>query len=460
MLTNELIQATVKDNIDKNLENFNYKIIVLDDDPTGTQTVKDLPVYTEWSEDLIEDGFKQTNGMFYILTNSRALNDEQTIDLHQQISKNIEAVSQKLGHPYIVISRGDSTLRGHFYLEPKVLSEATDVQFDAVFYLPEFFEGNRYTYNGTHYLKEGNDYIPVAQSEFATDTTFGFESVTMADFIEEKSNGEISAQDVYHIDLETIRRRDQSFLWHVFESVSNFDAVVVDALNDEDMDYFVSCLTAFLNENDKKFMFRTAASFVKAICQTPGEIINLNTYSSNDNGGIIIVGSHVKKTSTQLRHLLAHTSLTSIEFDVKQVTKATLDDYIQQQIQVAERLIKQGEDVVIYTSRDVIKTEDLNNNLSISTNISNALVAIIQGLMIQPRFIIAKGGITSSDVATKGLNIKKAMVIGQITQGVPVWLTGEEAKYSAMPYVIFPGNIGEESTLTEVYQINSKDRDK
>lgn len=157
---------------------------------------------------------------------------------------------------------------------------------------------------------------------------------------------------------------------------------------------------------------------------------------------------------------IEHAAISSIEFDVTQVTNDKLSDYIQKQVNQVENLIKQGHDVVIYTSRDVIKTEDLNNNLSISTNISNALVAIIQGLTIQPRFIIAKGGITSSDVATKGLNIKKAKVIGQITQGVPVWLTGDEAKYSHMPYVIFPGNIGEESTLTEVYQINSKDREK
>ncbi|RIP37001.1 hypothetical protein BUZ14_00205 [Staphylococcus gallinarum] len=460
MLTNEKINTTINDHIDKGLDKFNYKIIVLDDDPTGTQTVKDLPVYTEWSQELIEDGFKQDNAMFYILTNSRALNEEQTIELHQQISKNIEAISRKLGHPYIVVSRGDSTLRGHFYIEPKVLSETTVQQFDAVFYLPEFFEGNRFTYHGTHYLKEGEHYIPISQSEFADDTTFGFEATTMADFIEEKSIGEVRAQDVYHIDLDTLRQRDQAVIWDIFESVSHFDAVVVDALNDEDMDYFVSCLTAFLNVSNKRFMFRTAASFVKSMCQTPGEIINLNEHSTNDHGGIIIVGSHVKKTSAQLNHLIEHTTIKSIEFDVTQVTKASLMDYIQQQVQSIETLITQRQDVVIYTSRDVIRTEDLQNNLSISTNISNALVEIVQGLTVQPRFIIAKGGITSSDVATKGLNIKKAMVIGQITQGVPVWLTGDEAKYNSMPYVIFPGNIGEESTLTEVYQINSQDRDK
>ncbi|RIO55182.1 hypothetical protein BUZ85_20980, partial [Mammaliicoccus sciuri] len=121
---------------------------------------------------------------------------------------NIARVSQRLDHPYIVISRGDSTLRGHFYLEPKVLSEASDEQFDGVFYIPAFFEGKRYTFDGIHYLKEGDAYMPVSESEFANDTTFGFSSRTMASFIEEKSNGEINANDVKHIRLSQIRERD------------------------------------------------------------------------------------------------------------------------------------------------------------------------------------------------------------------------------------------------------------
>jgi uncharacterized protein YgbK (DUF1537 family) len=455
MLNDMLIKEQKNDEFNKHLDTFNYKIIVLDDDPTGTQTVKDLPVYTEWSEELLEDGFKQPNNMFYILTNSRALNEEETTILHKEIISNIEKVSQRLNHPYLIISRGDSTLRGHFYLEPKVLNDASIFGFDAVFYLPEFFEGDRFTYNGVHYLKEDENYIPVSQSEFSNDTTFGFKSETMADFIEEKSKGAIESSQVYHITLEQIRKRDKREIFNVFEALNNLDAVVVDALNDEDMDYFSACLTEYLAKNNKKFIFRTAASFVKAMCETPGEIINLKNYKQNNNGGIIIVGSHVKKTSDQLNHLLNNTNIHPIEFDVKQVTKDTLNKYIKEKTAQVEKIISNGEDVVVYTSRDVIKTENLINNLSISTNISNSLVEIIRSLQIQPKFIIAKGGITSSDVATQGLNIKKADVIGQVTKGVPVWLTGNEAKYQKMPYVIFPGNVGDEDTVTEVYKLNS-----
>ncbi|MEB7657974.1 hypothetical protein NGB24_08875 [Mammaliicoccus vitulinus] len=455
MLNKDLINQRVNDTFNKELESLDYKIVVLDDDPTGTQTVKDLPVYTDWTESLLTDAFEQPNNMFYILTNSRALNALETTQLHQELSKNIENVSQKLNKPYLIISRGDSTLRGHFYLEPNVLNETATKPFNAVFYLPEFFEGDRYTYKGIHYLKEDNQYIPVSESEFANDTTFGFDSTSMADFIEEKSQGEIKSENVFHITLDQIRNREKEQILNTFGDLNNFDAVVVDALNDEDMDYFTACLVEYLKYHNKKFIFRTAASFVKSICETPGEIINLQNYKKNNNGGIIIVGSHVKKSSSQLNHLLENANINAIEFDVKAVTQSNFQDYIDKLTTEVENIITKGKDVVIYTSRDVIKTGDLTNNLSISTNISNGLVSIIKRLSIQPNFIIAKGGITSSDVATKGLNIKKAKVIGQITKGVPVWLTGNEAKYHHMPYVIFPGNVGEVDTLTKVYKLNS-----
>src|SRR5699024_11911382 len=62
----------------RDFENFNYKVIVLDDDPTGTQTVKDLNVYTSWEEEYVRDGFRSDNNMFYIMTNSRAFSEEET----------------------------------------------------------------------------------------------------------------------------------------------------------------------------------------------------------------------------------------------------------------------------------------------------------------------------------------------------------------------------------------------
>ena len=116
--------------------------------------------------------------------------------------------------------------------------------------------------------------------------------------------------------------------------------------------------------------------------------------------------------------------------------------------------MEKGTTVVIYTSRELVvpDTADKDKILGLSVEISNALTRIVHLLTLKPKFIIAKGGITSSDVATKGLSVRKAMVMGQIKKGIPVWMTGPESKFPDMPYIIFPGNVGEASTLREIVE--------
>ena len=66
---------------------------------------------------------------------------------------------------------------------------------------------------------------------------------------------------------------------------------------------------------------------------------------------------------------------------------------------------------------------------------------------MKPGFVLAKGGITSADVGVKGLGIRKALVLGQIEPGIPVWKALAESKFPNIPYIIFPGNVGEDETL-------------
>ncbi len=443
---------TPKCEFERNLEELNQKVIVLDDDPTGTQTVKDLYVITSFDEASIREGFESENNMFYILTNSRALNESDTKELHQHLIQTIDRVSKELNKDYIIISRGDSTLRGHSYLEPKVLNDASAEKFDGLFYIPAFFDGNRFTFKGVHYIKEGERFTPVSETEFANDTTFGYSARTMQEYIEEKSKGVVKEEDVLLIDIDLIRNCDKKAMFKVLDQVVNFKTVSVDALCEEDMNIFTALLLEYVQRTNKKFLFRTAADFVKSICTTPGSIIDPSNYDFNNNGGLIVVGSHVKKTTEQLEVLL-ESNIENIEFDVKEVkNESTLKEYVAQLKEKVEIYVSKGRDVVVYTTRDVIRTDDKYENLRLSKLISESLVDIVSNLTIQPRFIIAKGGITSSDVATIGLGIKKALVLGQIEKGIPIWLTGDEAKYTGIPYIVFPGNVGEVSTLNEVYE--------
>ena len=146
---------------------FDRKIVVLDDDPTGSQTVHDIHVYTDWTQETLDEAFGSDEKLFYILTNSRSFTAEQTKKVHQDIAAAIRNASAKTGKDYLVISRSDSTLRGHFPLETEVLRASLDKDIDGEILCPFFPEGGRFTIGDIHYVKQGDALVPAAQTEFA-----------------------------------------------------------------------------------------------------------------------------------------------------------------------------------------------------------------------------------------------------------------------------------------------------
>ena len=167
-----------------------------------------------------------------------------------------------------------------------------------------------------------------------------------------------------------------------------------------------------------------------------------------------LAGSYVKKTTVQLEHLKnSGLPVHFLEFHAARVTSENgLENEVARIVAAAETLILQRVTVAIYTSRERIAPSEATKEqqLEISVAISEAVTSIIRRLTVRPSFIVAKGGITSSDVGVKALRVKRALVMGQVMPGVPVWWTEMESKFPHMPYVIFPGNVGEEDTLTRV----------
>jgi uncharacterized protein YgbK (DUF1537 family) len=149
------------------------KLVVLDDDPTGTQTVHDIPILTEWPVDRLCTELTGPAPCFYLLTNSRSLplTDAQT--LNADIGRNLAAAAFQTGQSYAVVSRSDSTLRGHFPGEVDALAEALGKTFDAYLIIPIFLEGGRYTIDDIHYVAEDDRLVPAAETPYARDASFG-----------------------------------------------------------------------------------------------------------------------------------------------------------------------------------------------------------------------------------------------------------------------------------------------
>jgi uncharacterized protein YgbK (DUF1537 family) len=241
-------------------------------------------------------------------------------------------------------------------------------------------------------------------------------------------------------------------------TVENFTKVIVNAADYEDAKVVVIALVRAMKAG-KHFMFRSAAALTKIIggvsdrgLLTKEELIK----EESNYGGLIMIGSHVKKTTEQFEALKTCDFIEFIEFNVHLVLQPEeFQAEIQRVIETSERLIRAGQTVAVYTKRERL---DLGENkqeeeLKLSVQISDAVTSIVKRLSVRPRFLIAKGGITSSDIGTNGLGVKRAVVAGQIKPGIPVWWTGDESKFPGMAYVIFPGNVGTKTTLKEVAEL-------
>ena len=328
---------------------FTHKIVVLDDDPTGVQTVHDVSVYTDWDEDTIEQGFREEGQIFFILTNSRALTSKETEKVHQDIAQRVEKISTKLGKPYLIISRGDSTLRGHYPLETEVLRSTIEenslVKVDGEVILPFFKEGGRLTIENTHLVLQEDVLVPAGETEFARDRTFGYTSSHLGEWIEEKTKGGYSRDSVTYISLETIRRMDYDQIMDQLLKVHQFDKVVVNAVEEADVRIFATALIQAIQKG-KRFIFRTAATFTKVIGDISSRPLLTKEELISDGqqlGGLVIVGSHVQKTTDQLNELKTVASLYFIEFNAHLVlNKAAFEQEINRVRLEAERKIKAG----------------------------------------------------------------------------------------------------------------------
>ncbi|MFE7083965.1 four-carbon acid sugar kinase family protein [Priestia megaterium] len=443
--------------IAKELSIQNKKIIVLDDDPTGVQTMHDIDVVTQWDHEWIKKAFQAKENVFYILTNTRSYQPEQVEDILSEIVKNVHKVSQELNIPFEIVNRGDSTLRGHYPLEVDVLTRelerTANKKVDGHLLIPAFFESGRYTIDNVHYLKENNKLVPIEETEFAQDEVFGFSTSNLPRWIEEKTNQRYLSHECMIISLKDFEKGIDRIV-QLLMNVNHNTPVVINASSYKELDILSMALN-IVTKKGKFFLYRSAASFVKSYSGTK-DIPYLNKeilFNEEEklNGGIVIVGSHVKKSSEQLSYLQSQLQIKSIELDVERLlNKHAREGEINRATTLLNQYIEANENAVLYSSRKLIKDEVKINNLLISQSVSLAITSIVQNLRYTPKFIIAKGGITSSDIATKGLNIKKAKVLGQVASGIPVWKMGKEAKFPNVPYIVFPGNVGERETLKEL----------
>ena len=454
----EAVSAALAAEAEKNQR----QIVVLDDDPTGVQTVHDVSVYTDWSPESIREGFEEPGKLFFILTNSRSFTAEQTERVHREIARNVADVARELGRDYLIVSRGDSTLRGHYPLETQVLRDVFQREsgrtVDGDILCPYFKEGGRFTLDNIHYVRYGEELVPCGQTEFARDETFGYQSSSLPAYIQEKTGGACRAEDVTCISLARLRALDYEGVEAQLEAVRDYGRIVVNAVEDCDVKVLATALYRAMAKG-RNYTVRCAAALVKAlgnISDRPLLRREEMVTGESRHGGIIVVGSHTKKTTAQLEALKGVEGIEFIEMNSDLVlTPGALEEEAAAITARCSQLIAQGQTCCVSTKRALLTVENDTPEEALlrSVRISDAVQSCVAGLTATPAFVVAKGGITSSDVGVKALRTRRAWVLGQIRPGIPVWRTDGASRFPGVPYVIFPGNVGEESTLREAVEL-------
>ena len=428
------------------------KIVILDDDPTGNQTVFNIPVLTQWPVDALRSELDNDLPAFFILTNSRSLPTPQAQTIGFEIGNNLAEASRLSGRSIAVVSRGDSTLRGHFPEEVDSLVDGLKMDFDAWLLIPALIGAGRYTIENVHYAQEGEWLVPVGQTVYAQDGTFGYHASDLRKWVAEKSKGRISDEAIATISLNDIRLGGPERVFEILMNLRHGCVVIMNAASRRDFEVLVKGIL-LAEAQKRRYIYRTTATFIPArfglglyqLLQR--EDLNL----SDTGGGLLIIGSYVPKTTRQIEGLFEREPVTRLEVSVSNLLNANKRlAEIKKIASQADRSMQRNQDTVIFTSRELVYTDDPERNLVIGQHISSGLIDILEHIQVRPRYLLAKGGITSHDVATKAMGVKRAMVIGQICQGVSIWRMGQETRYPDLAYIVFPGNVGAAETLADV----------
>lgn len=429
------------------------KVIVIDDDPTGSQTVHSCLLLLKWDLETLKQGLKDASPIFFILANTRSMTPAEAQKTNQEICRNLQqALAATQTEDFLVVSRSDSTLRGHYPLETDVIAAELG-PFDAHFMVPAFFEAGRITVDSTHYIETDGVRTPVHTTEFAQDSVFGYGDSYLPAYVEEKTGGTISADRVERFTRPVLQAGTADRLMALKDNT----CVAVDALTQSDLDAFSQELLSAAAQG-KKFLFRSAASLLTSLAALPPQPVAaeaMGRYTRNHNPGVVLVGSHVNKTTRQLQHLLQEPTVTGIEVDVSRLKldlSAAADIATEVTAQV-QKLYEQGKTAVVYTSRQELSFDSVSRRLAFGEAVSQLLMTIVQGLPTGLGFLISKGGITSNDTLSKGLKLTAARLLGQVVPGVSVVKTdADHPQFPELPVVLFPGNVGDDGAVTAAYR--------
>ena len=456
-----------------------FKIVVLDDDPTGSQTVHSCPLLLQWDRASLLEGLARPSPLLFVLANTRALAPEAAAARVQEIARALKGAMAELDAAagpdapaidhWLIVSRGDSTLRGHFPLEVDGL-EAELGPFDATFLVPAFLQGGRTTVAGVHLL-HGE---PVHTSAFGRDGLFGYGTSFLPDWVAEKTSGRIPAGQVELLGLKELEGAGQDLLQRLAGLEGN-RCVAVDAERPQQLGALAAAVRELTAPSaaepwgrPRRFLSQSAASWIEALAQLPPQPLapaGLAQLRRVDGGGaplpgLVLVGSHVPLADAQLELLLAEPGCGGVEIPVAKLARVLegpvalemLASLEQAWLEQLQGVLAAGQTPVLFTSRGELACRSAAERRRLGLELAALMARLAAALAPQLGYLISKGGITTHTLLADGLGLARVELQGQLLPGLSLVLTPSDGVVPGLPVLTFPGNLGEPETLRAAWR--------
>ncbi|MGW4928241.1 four-carbon acid sugar kinase family protein [Agromyces sp. NPDC004153] len=406
------------------------KTIVLDDDPTGTQSATGVTVLLDFDADILADALAAADAV-YLQTNSRALPEDEAVALARRIREDAHAASARLGVDVRFVLRGDSTLRGHVFAETEVFLDDVAV----MLFVPAFPDGGRTTRDGVHYVRVDGVDLPAHESEYAADPVFGFGTGVLVDYVAEKSG-----RAAVHVPLDDVRRGE---LGRILAEAPAGSVVLPDAVDDRDIRLIAEATDAAM-QRDTSLVVRSASPLAAELAGVASRGLLPTPLVEGDGPVLLACGSHTAGATAQLEAVVAEWGQPAVIDTGAALACPAAAGHAA--ADAARAAFSDRPLAFITTERDRSAT---HNTLAHGERVMAALTTAVQDLLPDVSVVVAKGGITSAEVARTGIGARSALVLGQVLPGVSAWRMASRDGRELL-YIVVPGNVGGPDTLVRV----------
>jgi len=413
------------------------RYVVLDDDPTGVQTLAGIHVLLAWDEGDVLAALDDRPSV-HLVTNARALAPERA----RRVTASAARAALAGAPDARVVLRGDSTLRGHLLEEVEaVASVVTPGRVPPLLLVPALPSAGRATVAGVHLIQRDGRFIPLHETEYASDGVFSYRSARLLEWAEERSGGLFRAGDGRELQLDELRAGGPAAVMGALEELEAAGRPAVlapDAVTEADLELIAEGYRRAL-EAGTDSLVRCAPAFAGVLAGTTAT--ELVSAPETRDGVLVVCGSYLPASTAQLRVLVDERPASLVEIDPSVLASPHPGSEVGRAASAASERIRGGRLAVVSTSRlRPLGTETLDAGERIAAGIA----AVAGAIEPRPSVVVAKGGITSCVTLRDGLGVAAAEVVGPVLPGVSRWRAGD------LDYLVVPGNVGDDRLLADI----------